>query len=84
MKLVFMMLYAIALATGGVFLLWKPFAYQNWILRSYEKNPKAAKYNPFLDWMKSDSYLIVVRLVGVLCLIMAILLLIWGIAAALR
>lgn len=57
---------------GMVCLVW-PSKIQQYALRS----PAASKFNPFFEWMKKPSYLVSLRLCGVLALLMATLI-IWA------
>jgi hypothetical protein len=62
----------LALLVVGVSLIRRPEAYQRWVLRMYDRKPHLQRLNPFLTWMRSRDYVVVLQLIGVLCLFIAI------------
>ena len=52
--------------TVGVIALVFPERIQNWTLTFYEEVHGLAKWNPLLEWMRTSSYVISLRIVGVL------------------
>ena len=53
------------LVPGIAGLLW-PEKIQEFALKYYANHPTLVRLNPFLDWMKTKSYIISLRIVGVL------------------
>ncbi len=62
------------IATGVIFLiiglacLLRAKEIQRWGIEYYDRNKDLAKLNPFLSYMKSDAYLVVTRIIGLVCL----------------
>jgi hypothetical protein len=56
---------AFFLATGVIALAW-PQSIQRWALRFYEEGQGLAKWNPWRNWMRTSSYVLSLRIVGVL------------------
>ena len=56
---------AFFLAVGVIALVW-PERIQSWILTFHEGAHGFAKWNPLLDWMRTSSYIVSLRIVGVL------------------
>lgn len=60
-----------ALATGIIFLaigiacLFWPEKIQQYGLSYYARHQGAAKFIPFLDWMKTDMYVLSLRIIGI-------------------
>jgi hypothetical protein len=52
------------LSVGLVALLW-PRRIQTTALRFYEVHPWHAKFNPFLDWIRTDYYVHSLRVIGI-------------------
>ncbi len=53
---------------GVVALVW-PERIQQWALNFYEGAHGIAKWNPLLDWMRTPSYIVFLRVVGVLSVV---------------
>jgi hypothetical protein len=58
----------------GILCLLRARQIQKWALRYYEHNPNEGKWNPFLGYMKSDAYVLVTRVVGIMALTLVIFL----------
>ena len=64
-----------ALATGMIFFvvgllcLFFPKKIQDYAIRIYENGMGLAKFNPFINWIRKPSYLISLRVIGVLSLL---------------
>ena len=62
------------IVTGTIFLvigmlcLFRTREIQNWGLRSYTKSKDVPSFNPFLGYMKSEAYIVVTRIIGIMCL----------------
>jgi len=50
---------------GAVALVW-PERIQDWVLRYFEGTQGLAKWNPLLNWMRTPSYIVSLRVVGTL------------------
>jgi len=59
---------AFLLAAGAIALVW-PERIQSWTLTFYEGAHGLAKWNPLLDWMRTPSYVVSLRIVGVLSIV---------------
>jgi hypothetical protein len=46
---------------------------QRWGVAYYARNKELAKLNPFLGYMKSNTYVIVTRIIGLVCIVTAML-----------
>ena len=60
-----LLLCAFFLTVGVIALVW-PERIQSWTLTFYEEAHGLAKWNPLLDWMRTSSYVVSLRIVGVL------------------
>lgn len=56
---------AFFLAAGAIAIVW-PERIQSWTLTFYEGAHGLAKWNPLLDWMRTSSYVVSLRIVGAL------------------
>ena len=56
------------LTVGVVCLLW-PHEVQRLILQFYAQHGSVRRFNPFLSWMETSSYIIALRLIGTIALI---------------
>lgn len=56
---------AFLLAAGAIALVW-PDRIQTWTLSFYEGAHGLARWNPLLDWMRTSSYVVSLRIVGAL------------------
>ncbi len=71
----------IALATGIIFLvigiicLFCPEKVQQYGLRFYDHHKTAGRLNPFLNWMKTPSYILSLRIIGLIGIAVFILIL---------
>lgn len=63
--LVALLLCAFFLVAGALALIW-PERIQTWTLTFYEQAHGLAKWNPLLDWMRTSSYVVSLRIVGFL------------------
>jgi hypothetical protein len=63
---------SIFLTSGIICLIW-PKRVQQAGLNSYRKNKVAARLNPFLEWMKDSSYILYLRIIGVIAVLVAFL-----------
>ncbi len=52
---------------GIVALVW-PERVQDWMLSFHESGSGIARWNPFLNWMRTSSYIVSLRVVGVLAI----------------
>ena len=74
-----------ALITGALFLLvgiaclLMPERIQTISLNYYAEHPGAGRLNPFLEWMRTPSYILSLRLVGLIALGGCVLIIIAGI-----
>lgn len=59
------LLCAFFFAAGAAALVW-PERIQSWTLTFYDEAHGLAKWNPLLDWMRTSSYVVSLRIVGVL------------------
>jgi len=50
---------------GIVALVW-PERVQEWMLNFHQSGSAGAEWNPFLNWMKTSSYIVALRVVGAL------------------
>lgn len=69
------LLCAFFLIAGVVALVW-PERIQGWTLSFYEGARGLAKWNPLLDWMRTSSYIISLRIVGALSMVAGFLVLV--------
>ena len=53
------------LAGGVIALIW-PKRIQTWALAYFNEGPGRAQWNPLRDWMRTSSYVVSLRIVGVL------------------
>ena len=53
----------------------RPDVIQQWVLQLQQKNPLVAEMNPLRNWIEKKSFLMAVRVLGVLCLVNAAMLL---------
>ena len=60
-----LLLCAFLLGVGAIALVW-PDRIQSWTLTFYEGAHGLAKWNPLLDWMRTSSYVVSLRIVGAL------------------
>lgn len=60
-----LLLCAFLLAAGAIALVW-PDRIQAWTLSFYEGAHGLAKWNPLIDWMRTSSYVVSLRIVGAL------------------
>lgn len=60
-----LLLCAVFLAVGVIALVW-PERIQSGTLTFFDKAHGVAKWNPLLDWMRTSSYVVSLRIVGVL------------------
>jgi uncharacterized protein YjeT (DUF2065 family) len=51
---------------AGVFALVWPAQIQTWTLTFYDGADGLAKWNPLLEWMRTSSYIVALRIVGIL------------------
>jgi len=65
MNLVAGILGALSFAALGVAWLVCPRAFQRFVLRGHDQG---TRWNPFLPWLKTSSYIVVLRTLGLLCL----------------
>lgn len=68
------LLCAIFFGVGVVALVW-PERIQGWTLNFYEGAHGIARWNPFLDWMRTPSYIVSLRIVGALSVVAGCLIL---------
>lgn len=57
---------ALALLCTGTLCLFWPHTVQQWAIVFLSKPPGIARWNPFLGWVRTPSYLIAVRFIGAL------------------
>lgn len=69
--LAFLVLLSLFAILGITLVIW-PGAIQRWILAKYEKWSGVAGWNPFLRWMKTDSYRHFLRLFGAMICVIAV------------
>jgi hypothetical protein len=50
-------------AVGAVALIW-PERIQDWMLSFYDRSNGLARWNPFLNWMRTSSYVLSLRVIG--------------------
>lgn len=50
----------------GLFCLFFPKKIQDYAIRIYENGKGLAKFNPFINWIRKPSYLISLRIIGIL------------------
>lgn len=55
------------LGVGIVALVW-PDRVQDWMLNFHQSGRAGAAWNPFLSWMKTSSYIVALRAVGILAI----------------
>ena len=66
--LVMALLCVFFLVAGVLALVW-PERIQGWTLSFYEGAHGLAKWNPLLDWMRTSSYIVSLRIVGALSVV---------------
>lgn len=65
---------AICFLISGWSCISKPEVLQRWLLELQQKNQAAAQLNPLRKWVGQRSFLLALRVIGLLCLINALLL----------
>lgn len=56
----------------GIAALWWPEKIQEYALSFYTNAKGLAKWNPFLKWMQTSSYIVSLRIIGVLAILVAL------------
>jgi hypothetical protein len=72
MKYIFVFVGPLTLLVGGIICLFWPHRVQELALSQYAANPALGKLNPWLGWMKTQSYIVTMRIGGAVAILVAL------------